>query len=141
MTRLIRARSAGPTADGGHGVSVCAPGGAIAPVPQWSQQSRQLMNGTSMSSPNACGGVALLISALKQSNGVVTPARVRRAMEATAAPLGSGPEDTLAYGAGLLQVCDIRVTCVWAMLVVTAVLLSHVWKFYDADMVAKGFPM
>lgn len=95
---------AGPTADGGVGVSVCAPGGAIAPVPQWSQQARQLMNGTSMSSPNACGGVALLVSALKQSGGAVTPARVRRAMENTAAPLGAAPEDALAYGSGLLQV-------------------------------------
>ena len=64
------------------------------------------MNGTSMSSPNACGGVALIVSALKQSGGAVTPARVRRAIEATAKPLEQhGPEDTLAYGAGLLQVC------------------------------------
>ena len=95
---------AGPTADGGHGVAVCAPGGAIAPVPQWSQQSRQLMNGTSMSSPNACGGVALLVSALKATGGRVTPARVRRALENTAKKLSDKPEDTLAYGAGLMQV-------------------------------------
>jgi hypothetical protein len=96
--------AAGPTADGAPGVSICAPGGAIAPVPQWSQQARQLMNGTSMASPNACGGVALLVSALKQTGGVVTPARIRRAVENTALPLGLAPEDALAHGAGLLQV-------------------------------------
>jgi tripeptidyl-peptidase II len=96
--------TAGPTADGGHGVTICAPGGAIAPVPQWCQESRTLKNGTSMASPNACGGLAVLISAMKQSGAAVSPATLQRAIENTAKGVGRKPSDTLTYGAGMLQV-------------------------------------
>lgn len=97
--------SRGPTADGDVGVCFSAPGGAIAPVPQWTSQKRQLMNGTSMSSPCAAGGVALLLSAMKAEGQMVTPARVRRAIENTCRAVNAGdPASALTYGRGLLQV-------------------------------------
>lgn len=99
--------SRGPTTDGDNGVTFSAPGGAIAPVPQWTTQKRQLMNGTSMASPCACGGLALVLSGLKAEGQVITPPRVRRAVENTALRIvdESTPSE-LTYGRGLLQVAD-----------------------------------
>ncbi|WFD26828.1 tripeptidyl-peptidase II [Malassezia nana] len=80
--------SRGPTADGARGVSIYAPGAAITSICQYALQSKQLMNGTSMSSPNAAGAVALLVSACKAEGIPVTPFRVFRAIEATGADVG-----------------------------------------------------
>lgn len=94
--------SRGPTRDGDLGVTICAPGGAVAPVPQWTLRRNMQMNGTSMASPNACGGLALLLSGLKAMKTPYTPASVRRAIQNSARPVEQA--EVLAQGPGLLQV-------------------------------------
>ncbi|KAK1307536.1 hypothetical protein QJS10_CPA09g01678 [Acorus calamus] len=96
--------SRGPTVDGDLGVCVSAPGGAVAPVPTWTLQRRMLMNGTSMASPSACGGAALLISAMKAEGITVSPYTIRKALENTTISVGELPEDKLTTGQGLMQV-------------------------------------
>lgn len=94
--------SVGPTADGDLGVDITAPGGAITSVSHWCLQKSMLMNGTSMSSPNAAGCVALLISACKEHGIPVSSARIKRALQNTAVTL---PNLTpLQQGAGMIQV-------------------------------------
>ncbi|EKX54447.1 tripeptidyl peptidase II [Guillardia theta CCMP2712] len=94
--------SRGPSPDGNLGVTICAPGGAIAPVPTWTLQGKQLMNGTSMSSPNCCGGLALILSALLSGAASWTPASIRRVIQNSALKV-EGIEPW-ALGPGLLQV-------------------------------------
>jgi tripeptidyl-peptidase II len=93
--------SRGPTFDGDLGVSLFAPGGAIAPVPQWTLDKSMRMNGTSMASPNCCGNFALALSGLKAKKINYTPASVRRAFENTAKPIATA--DVFGQGYGLVQ--------------------------------------
>ncbi|KAI7907246.1 uncharacterized protein BX663DRAFT_495304 [Cokeromyces recurvatus] len=75
--------SRGPTTDGYHGIDVYAPGSAITSVPVYVLNKLDLKNGTSMSSPNACGCVALLVSALKAEKQNYTPFRLKNAIVQT----------------------------------------------------------
>ncbi|KAG2195613.1 hypothetical protein INT47_005981 [Mucor saturninus] len=90
--------SRGPTTDGYHGVDIYAPGSAITSVPVYVLNKLDLKNGTSMSSPNACGCVALLVSALKAEKREYTPYRLKNAVVQT----GKSVEDPL--GVGFIQV-------------------------------------
>lgn len=101
-------------------MTVTAPGGAVTSVPNWTLRKKQLMNGTSMSSPNACGCIgtetldeflkvemfpsfpALMISGLKSQSVVYSPASIKRVLENTAIPLGS--HDSFSVGQGVIQV-------------------------------------
>ncbi|KAM7345588.1 tripeptidyl-peptidase II [Cochliomyia hominivorax] len=91
-----------PCIDGGQGVTVCAPGGAITSVPQFTMSKSALMNGTSMAAPHVAGAIALLISGLKQRNIEYSPFSIKRAICATATKLGY--VDPFAQGSGLLNV-------------------------------------
>lgn len=91
-----------PTIDGGSGITVCAPGGAIASVPEFTFCKSMLMNGTSMSAPHVSGSIALVLSGLKQLNIDYTSYSIKRALSNTATRLSH-----VCYygqGSGLLNV-------------------------------------
>ncbi|KAJ3251446.1 tripeptidyl-peptidase II Tpp2 [Chytriomyces hyalinus] len=119
--RAFSFSSNGPTLDGAVGVDIYAPGAAITSVPQSTKSVHQLMNGTSMSSPNAAGCVALLISGLKQIGKTnVSPYRVAYALKRSAKQFGD------AFGIGIVQVENA-----WEMLINDTSNLLDV--FYDVS--------
>ncbi|KAG9416306.1 tripeptidyl-peptidase II Tpp2 [Aphanomyces cochlioides] len=116
--------SRGPTYDGDIGVNVCAPGCAITSVPNWTLNKKMLMNGTSMSSPNCAGNVALLISGLKARNIEYNPFSIRRALENTAVSVPTA--DAFSQGRGLIQVLPA---------------LEYIFQYKNAFDGTKEFPL
>ncbi|XP_075977565.1 tripeptidyl-peptidase II [Anticarsia gemmatalis] len=94
--------SRGPAADGAAGLSVCAPGGAVAAVARFTLRNCQLMNGTSMAAPHVAGAVAALISGLKAKSLPYSPYSVKRALENSATYLSH--VEPWAQGCGLLNI-------------------------------------
>lgn len=94
--------SVGPCVDGDPGVNIIAPGAAITSVPNWTLKKNEMMNGTSMSAPNAAGCFALLVSAAKQSGLPISAVMMRRAVENSARLLPAVLEH--GQGRGMIQV-------------------------------------
>ncbi|MGW1717636.1 S8 family serine peptidase [Streptomyces sp. NPDC002156] len=108
--------SRGPREDGGFTPTITAPGAAInttqtwlpgAPVAQAGYTlpaGYSMLQGTSMSSPQAAGASALLLSAAKEKGIALTPANLRTALTSTADHI-SGVQ---AYeeGAGRINIVD-----------------------------------
>ena len=100
--------SRGPTPDGLL-PDICAPGGAIAPIPRHSLQGKAQYHGTSMSSPNACGVAACILSAVRQK-GVENcgPIELKRGLinSAITPDVFDGIVDPFAQGAGIVSALD-----------------------------------
>jgi tripeptidyl-peptidase-2 len=94
--------SRGPTPDGAM-PDLCAPGGAIAPVPQHTLQGKAQYHGTSMASPNACGVAACVLSALRQQglSSRISPVELKRGLINSAKQVDIS--DPYAQGGGLIS--------------------------------------
>lgn len=108
--------SRGPREDGGFTPTLTAPGASINTTQTWLPgipvleagydlpAGYQMLQGTSMASPQAAGASALLLSAAEQKNIALTPAKLRTALTSTADHI-SGVQ-AYAEGAGLINIVD-----------------------------------
>ncbi|GAA2983794.1 subtilisin family serine protease [Streptomyces fulvorobeus] len=106
--------SRGPREDGGFAPILTAPGAAVNTTQTWQAggpvkeagyslpAGYSMMQGTSMSSPQAAGAAALLLSAAEQKNIELPPADLRTALTSTATHIKGVPAH--AQGAGLIDI-------------------------------------
>ncbi|GAA2928475.1 MULTISPECIES: S8 family serine peptidase [Streptomycetaceae] len=106
--------SRGPREDGGFAPILTAPGASINTTQTWSAggpvkeagyslpAGYSMLQGTSMSSPQAAGAAALLLSAAKQKSIELPPADLRTALTSTATHIAGVPAH--AQGAGLMNI-------------------------------------
>ena len=106
--------SRGPREDGGFKPNIMAAGSAISTVPRWLKQGDvaetgytlpvgyAMFNGTSMASPQAAGGAALLLSAAFATGTDTTPAQLRNSIY-TSAKFVKGLE-AIGQGTGQMNV-------------------------------------
>ncbi|MEJ8657334.1 S8 family serine peptidase [Streptomyces sp. MS1.AVA.4] len=106
--------SRGPTENGGFTPTISAPGSAINTIPTWQAGAPVpeagyslpagygMLNGTSMSSPQAAGASALLISAAKQRHIKLSPLTLRTALTSTAQRIDGVKAHE--QGAGLIDI-------------------------------------
>ena len=87
--------------------SIIAPGGAITCVPNWTLAKNQLMNGTSMSAPNATGCITPLLSAAK-ANNIAKATQSYGDPSCTKLALTLSNVEPLGQGHGLIQVKNAR---------------------------------
>ena len=111
---LFNFSSRGPREDGGFKPNISAPGSAISTVNTWIKEPDlaeagytlpigvAMFNGTSMASPQAAGGAALLLSAAQSVGKEIAPAQLRRALY-TSADLIPG-ESVAGQGNGQMDV-------------------------------------
>ncbi|MFF9772519.1 S8 family serine peptidase [Streptomyces sp. NPDC013978] len=114
--QLFNFSSRGPREDGGFTPTLVAPGAAVNTAQTWLPgipvaeagyplpAGYQMLNGTSMASPQAAGASALLLSAAKQKGIDLTPVKLRTALTSTADHI-SGVQ-AYAEGAGLMNIVD-----------------------------------
>ncbi|WP_374271284.1 S8 family serine peptidase [Actinoplanes sp. M2I2] len=108
--QLIPFSSRGPREDGGFKPNIAAPGSAVSLSPLWEEvpglttvpytlpPGYSMQNGTSMASPQAAGGAALLLSAAKANGIKVSPLALRRSIYSTADSIPGEQVNEQGYG-------------------------------------------